>query len=161
MKPLGEVITNLWSFSGWKKRLRAAEVLGQWGDIVGPAVAQVARPRAFSKGTLIIEVRDSVWMTQLKFQERLLLKRLNQVAQEDLFQHIRWVLARGFASPAPQTKDWLNTPVPVSWQEKAQREVSVIEDPELRQAFLRLRLTLWKKKGLPPREHKALHGKHK
>ncbi len=156
MEPLGRVIPRLWSFPGWEKRLKAGRVLGRWAEIVGPAVARATRPRAFSQGRLWVEVEDSVWMTRLRFEERRLLKLLNEAAGERLFTSIRWVLAR---RPWPQrAKARPRGPfeLPKDWQEKAQKEVAHIEDPELREAFLRLRLTLLAKRTRPrPLGHKA------
>ncbi len=147
MEPLGGVIPRLWRFPGWQTRLRAGKILARWEEIVGPAVARAARPRAFSQGKLVVEVQDSVWMTRLRFEEKRILKLLNEAAGEKLFLAIRWSLAR---KPFPKEEKprmaLKSTSLPPSCQEKAQKEVAVIEDPELREAFLRLRLTLLAKK---------------
>ena len=147
MEPLGKVIPRLWRFPGWQTRLRAGKILARWEEIVGAAVARAARPRAFSQGKLVVEVQDSVWMTRLRFEERHILRLLNEAAGEKIFLAIRWSLARKpFPKNKAPEKDSKSTALPTFCQEKAQKEVAIIEDPEVREAFLRLRLTLLAKR---------------
>ncbi len=40
---------------------------GQWSQIVGPTLAKNSRPVNYDKGTLIIEVTNSVWLNEVRF----------------------------------------------------------------------------------------------
>jgi predicted nucleic acid-binding Zn ribbon protein len=40
---------------------------GQWENVVGPTLAKHSRPVRFDRGTLIIEVANSVWMNEVRF----------------------------------------------------------------------------------------------
>ena len=159
MEHIRSLLAHLWTSPGWKKRFRAGEVLSQWEEIVGPAIARVTRPKGFSQGRLFVEVEDSVWMTRLRFEERRILSLLNEKAGEGLFREIRWVLSR-----RPLLKHARSAPGPQELspilRDKASREVATIEDPELREAFLRLRLTLLKKaqRGAGPRGYRGHRG---
>lgn len=144
MEHIKGVLPKIWASPAWKKRLLAGEVLSRWEEIVGLAIAKAARPRSFSQGRLIVEVEDSIWMNQLHFEEKKILSLLNARAGEELFQEIRWVLSkrpfRKHLKRSTKTRE-----ISPRLRQKIEREVAVIKDPELRQAFLRLRLTLLNK----------------
>lgn len=53
------------------------EILSGWNDIVGPQVAEHARPLKMAKGVLFIEVDSSAWLHQLNtFAKPVLLNTL-------------------------------------------------------------------------------------
>ncbi|MBY0383910.1 DUF721 domain-containing protein [bacterium] len=39
----------------------------KWPDIVGPTLAQNSRPIQYMKGTLTVEVTNSVWLNEIRF----------------------------------------------------------------------------------------------
>lgn len=52
-------------------------ILGQWDDIVGPAIAENAQPVGYRKRVLLVNVTSSVWIQQLQFLKTDILSRLN------------------------------------------------------------------------------------
>lgn len=54
-------------------------VFAGWDDAVGPQVAAHARPVRLSEGTLVVEVDEPGWATQLRYLEQDLLRRLAEV----------------------------------------------------------------------------------
>jgi len=40
---------------------------GQWAEVVGPTLAKQSRPVNYDRGTLIIEVTNSVWLNEVRF----------------------------------------------------------------------------------------------
>jgi predicted nucleic acid-binding Zn ribbon protein len=60
-----------------------AAVFRHWEDAVGPAVATHARPVSLVRGTLVVEVDDSVWATQLRFLASTIVERLTAAAGPD------------------------------------------------------------------------------
>ena len=44
-----------------------AAVFGHWDEAVGPAVAAHCQPRSLVNGTLVVEVDDPGWATQLRY----------------------------------------------------------------------------------------------
>jgi len=143
MKPLAEIVPRLVAAPSWGKRLKAIQLLSRWQEIVGEDLARFSRPRGFAKGALILEVADSVWMHQLRFEEARLLERLNQEAGEPLFTSLRLVLSRERSFFQQSTRVSPSLPKPnEKLLQRVSREVAHIQDPELREAFKRLRLTL-------------------
>jgi predicted nucleic acid-binding Zn ribbon protein len=56
------------------ERLRALEV---WPEVVGEALAEVARAVAVDESALIVEVRTSAWLMELNMMKGDLLARVN------------------------------------------------------------------------------------
>ena len=52
-------------------------VFAHWGAVVGPAVAQHAKPRRIRRGVLLVEVDSVEWMHQLQFLKHEIRDRLN------------------------------------------------------------------------------------
>ncbi len=150
MESLGDIVSRAFAAPAWRERLRAMKVLSRWEEIVGEALAQATYPRGFSRGTLILEVEDSLWMQRLRFEEKRLLERLNQAAGESLFKGLRLVLSRDRRPHPSRPKSRRLEPSPALLK-RVEEEVAVIEDPELREAFRRLRLTLLLKAQRGPR----------
>lgn len=55
-------------------------VFGRWDDAVGPAVASHVQPVKLDGTTLVVEVDDPAWATQVKFLEMTVRTRLKEVA---------------------------------------------------------------------------------
>jgi predicted nucleic acid-binding Zn ribbon protein len=55
-------------------------VFGRWEEAVGTAVAAHVQPVRLTGTTLLVEVDDPAWATQLKFLENTLRARLAEVA---------------------------------------------------------------------------------
>ncbi|MEY4372009.1 MAG: hypothetical protein RL219_778 [Actinomycetota bacterium] len=54
-------------------------VFNRWDDAVGPQVSAHARPVRLHEGTLVVEVDEPGWATQLRYLEREILERLAAV----------------------------------------------------------------------------------
>ncbi|MFM8648876.1 MAG: DciA family protein [Actinomycetota bacterium] len=57
-------------------RQTTVTVFSRWSDLVGESVAAHVRPLKLDGGTLIVEVDDPTWATQMKFLEGDLMDRL-------------------------------------------------------------------------------------
>ena len=55
-------------------------VFARWEDAVGPQIAANARPVRLAEGTLVVEVDEPGWATQLRYLETELLGRIASVA---------------------------------------------------------------------------------
>jgi hypothetical protein len=125
---------------GLQKRLKAEQIIALWPTIVGPAVAKIAYPAQFRTGTLFIDVADSVWMQELKFQEGELIGRVNEALGEALVRRLFLQLART-PLPAPvQPLEIEHVPPVVKGLDPQQeltleREVAGVRDPQLREVL--------------------------
>ena len=92
--PVGEALQEYLKSSGLEQRLEEAGVLPEWAERVGPAIAAVTEPlRTSAGGVLLVAVRSSAWLSELKLLERDILKRLNEGRSKGRIQRIRFVMA--------------------------------------------------------------------
>jgi predicted nucleic acid-binding Zn ribbon protein len=61
-------------------RAAVGGLFGRWNEAVGEQVAQHVTPRKLDEGTLIVEVDDPAWATQVKFLTPMITERLIAVA---------------------------------------------------------------------------------
>ena len=67
------------SLRGGAGRAEVGGVFGRWEDAVGAAVAANVRPVRLEQGTLLVEVDDPAWATQVRFLADDLRSRLREV----------------------------------------------------------------------------------
>lgn len=67
-----------------------AEVVAEWGTLVGPQIAAVTRARSVTAdGTLMVRVATHGWATELGLMTPRILTRVNGSQKERVY-HIRW-----------------------------------------------------------------------
>lgn len=66
----------------------------KWDQAVGSTIAAEAKPSAFNDGILIINVSSSVWMQQLNFLKRDMIRKINTVMECEMVREIRFKIAR-------------------------------------------------------------------
>jgi predicted nucleic acid-binding Zn ribbon protein len=78
--PVTEALDGLLrSMRGGSGRAEVGGVFGRWDEAVGPAVAAHVRPVRLEHGTLLVEVDDPAWATQVRYLTTDLLDRLAKV----------------------------------------------------------------------------------
>ena len=90
---VGDALKNFLRSSGLDERVEEAGVLPEWEARVGPAIAAVTTPLTASRGTLVVAVRTSAWLMELKLMERDILRRLNDGRSRGRIERIRFVMA--------------------------------------------------------------------
>lgn len=93
--PIAEALQSFLREKGLDSRVERAQVLVEWGSLVGPQIASVTVPRQVTEdGTLFVGVKNHGWMNELSMMERALLAKINAVAGRDPIKKIRWELQR-------------------------------------------------------------------
>jgi predicted nucleic acid-binding Zn ribbon protein len=96
---IDEALQQYLQSAGLEERLEEALVVPEWAERVGPAIAAVTEPlRTATGGTLVVAVRSSAWLSELKLMERSILQRLNEGRPGGRIRRIRFVMADGPAS---------------------------------------------------------------
>ena len=70
----------------------AARVVPEWAERVGEGIANVTRPIRVSDGVLLVAVRSSAWLMELRMMERQILRTLNGDARRGRIDGIRFVM---------------------------------------------------------------------
>jgi predicted nucleic acid-binding Zn ribbon protein len=89
---LGDALQSYLKDSGLEERMEEAAVLPDWAERVGPAIAAVTTPVRVNHGTMIVAVRTSGWLMELRLMEREILRRLNEGRQRGTIERIRFVM---------------------------------------------------------------------
>lgn len=149
--PASDAIAAALQLHGITDQIRANRVLTEWGELVGPKIAQRTRPDGVADRLLWVEVATSAWMHELNMLRPQLLKGLlERLGAPTLFDDLRFrltgrnrrdpvVLRSGRKPPPPPRPD----PVPATGaaRERIVREVSRVDDEELRELIARVRIT--------------------
>lgn len=90
---LGDELQKYMRESGLEERVEQAAIVPEWNERVGTAIAAVTTPLRVSHGTLLVAVRTSAWLMELRFMEREILRRLNEGRDRGRIRQIRFVMS--------------------------------------------------------------------
>ena len=92
-KQVKEALQKYLEKSGIGEQIEAASVVPEWAQLVGPAIAAVTTPMRVHEKTLIVGVRSSAWMNELKMMEREIISRLNAGKRRKVVDKIRFQMS--------------------------------------------------------------------
>ncbi|WP_189061402.1 DciA family protein [Longimycelium tulufanense] len=95
-QPLGRLAARLAAERGWSQRLAGGQVFGRWAHLVGPDVAEHAKPVVLREGELTVQASSTAWATQLRLLQRQLLQRIAASVGPDVVKRIK---VQGPAAP--------------------------------------------------------------
>ncbi len=78
-----------------KGGLKLVRLWLEWGAVVGPEVAELARPLGHKEGTLILHTEDAIAAQQLTYFAPEILARVNDFLGEEVFDKVRFELLNG------------------------------------------------------------------
>ena len=90
---LREALAGYLKGSGLADRVEEASVVPDWEERVGAAIAAVTTPTRVNNGTLLVHVRSSAWLTELKLMESEILRRVNAGRKKGRIQKIRFLMS--------------------------------------------------------------------
>jgi predicted nucleic acid-binding Zn ribbon protein len=94
---LGSLVRRLVVDRGWEATAASAGVVGRWEEIVGPEIADHARPVSLREGELVLVAESTAWATQL----RLLVPRIQaRLAAETGAGVVTRIRVQGPATPS-------------------------------------------------------------
>lgn len=91
-RPLGDALGAFLKRSGMDEKIEQARVIPEWEERVGAGIANVTRPIRVSDGVLLVAVRSSAWLMELRMMERQILRTLNGDARTGRIDGIRFVM---------------------------------------------------------------------
>ena len=93
--PLGDEVSKYLKASGLEEKIEVAAVVPAWPALVGERIAAVTTPLHTAEGTLVVAVRSSAWLMELKLMEREILRRVNDGKRSGRIERIRFVMGEG------------------------------------------------------------------
>lgn len=98
--PIGEVIPGLLKQVGLADRLWEQTLLAEWSSLVGDQVARRARPGRMHRGTLVIFVSNSAWLSELsRYGQQQILENIQKRFGAGRIQGIRLQLDPDLPGP--------------------------------------------------------------
>jgi len=103
-KHIRQILETVLEETGLKERMRDNEALLHWSRAVGEKASRHTEAAHVERGTLFVDVDNTVWMHQLQMQESELRTRLNQELEahtpgDSSIKQIRFRLGRSSLSP--------------------------------------------------------------
>lgn len=86
---LGPLVRALIDDLGWTKTAAAAGVVARWAEMVGPGIAEHARPQSLLDGELVLVAESTAWATQLRLLAPRILARLSAEAGSGVVTRLR------------------------------------------------------------------------
>jgi len=77
LKSLNHILATVENQPQWQGPQEFQRLLQVWSEVVGKAVADQTRPCSISRDVLYVAASSSVWVQELKFRRRTILKKLN------------------------------------------------------------------------------------
>jgi predicted nucleic acid-binding Zn ribbon protein len=90
---LADVLGAFLRESAVGERVIEAAVVPEWAERVGPGIAAVTTPLRVSRGTLLVAVRSSAWLMELRLIEGDILQRLNAGRASGRIERIRFLMS--------------------------------------------------------------------
>ncbi|PLX80751.1 MAG: hypothetical protein C0616_07640 [Desulfuromonas sp.] len=91
-KPLnaGSVLSDLLTGAGLGDKMKGYRAWQCWDEVVGPQIADHARPKRLRNGVLEVSVDQPIWMQQLRLMAPQILERLNRALKGEIVKEIYW-----------------------------------------------------------------------
>lgn len=139
-RPLGALIPRLTRPAFRRKSPAGAQIMADWADLVGPALAAVTTPRRLSAGTLTLGCSGPIAL-ELAHLAPQLVQRINAHLGRAAVERLRFVqqaaaLPAGAARRAP----------PVAVPERVRAALSTVPGEGLREALARLGQGVYRKR---------------
>jgi len=87
---LSDIINTKSEFEGLSKRIKEIEVLDGFIEIF-PDLGKVAKVMKVDKKTLFLKVENSVWRSELKFSESVIVEKINKFFNEERIKFIKFL----------------------------------------------------------------------
>jgi predicted nucleic acid-binding Zn ribbon protein len=102
---VAEALAGYLARSGLGDRFEEAATVDDWAERVGDRIAAVTEPLHVNGGVLLVGVRSSAWLMELRMMEKEIRRRLNEDRTKGRIARIRFVM-EGEEPGAPEPRGW-------------------------------------------------------
>ncbi len=93
-----DILHDFWNKAERRLQWRLAEIWSSWPAVVGPDIADLAKPLGRNKATLLLGVEDPMVMQEMHFHAPTILRAVNSALGEKVFDKVRLDLLGGRSS---------------------------------------------------------------
>lgn len=90
---IGDILEKLLPKAKWEQKRKQYALWEQWEAVVGIEIAKQTEPLQWQGATLVIGVKDSCWLQELRMREREILEKLRRFSPELKITGIRFKIA--------------------------------------------------------------------
>lgn len=87
---IGSVINKALKTYRYQSDEELAKIWGLWNSVVGEGIAGNAQPGAIKGRLLVVNVSSSIWMQQLQYNKKEMLKEINDALGKKLVDEIKF-----------------------------------------------------------------------
>jgi len=131
MRSTGEILNDTIRKLGLDSKIKSHHIWYIWDKVVGHHIANVAQPEDVKGKTLFVNVRDNIWLRQLKFLESMITDKLNNTIGETVINKIYFKLGEIKQSTVTSQQS------PVSGQRTEDCRLPDIDLPSIKDADLK------------------------
>jgi hypothetical protein len=92
--PIGDLLERYFREQGQEQRFSELKVFSEWDNVVGEVISANARPVSVNQGHLVVAVRNSMWLTELGFDEKKYRNKLNRLLGKGVIKSISFRLGQ-------------------------------------------------------------------
>ncbi len=85
---LGKLIERVLRNYGHEKKVKEIQALTCWDEAVGERIAKRARPVKIEDGKLFVEVKSSIWRSELYLLKPRIIEKINKKLQAKIVKEI-------------------------------------------------------------------------
>lgn len=89
-KHIGGALNALFKDLGFDKKLDQVRAVELWDEIVGEKIARISKAERVNDGILYVKVKSMTWRTELLFQKRNILERIEERIGRKVINEIRF-----------------------------------------------------------------------
>jgi len=89
-KHIGNILCEVLNTFRLDPDLELTSIFSLWDDVVGEAVAKNARPAGFKGKILLVYVGSSVWIQELQYYRKDMIRNLNEALGKELVADIKF-----------------------------------------------------------------------
>ncbi|MBN1482733.1 DUF721 domain-containing protein [candidate division KSB1 bacterium] len=89
-KHIGETLRTVIKDLGFEKKLAQVRLVRQWPEIVGENIANISQAERVYEDILYVKVKSATWRTELLFQKRTIMQRIENTIGKNIITDIRF-----------------------------------------------------------------------
>lgn len=89
-KHIGEALRAAIKDLGFEKKLDQVRVVREWPHIVGENIARISQAERVYEDVLYVKVKSATWRTELLFQKRAIMQRIEEKIGANIIKDIRF-----------------------------------------------------------------------
>jgi len=128
--PIGDLLERYFREQGQEQKFSELKVFSEWDNVVGEAISANACPVSVNQGHLVVAVRNSMWLTELGFDEKKYRNKLNRLLGKGVIKTISFRIGQipEREKPAAQAQ---SQPLDPQLAKKIDKILASVEDENL------------------------------